>query len=245
MTTAIKYTFAVLLLLISQTAAEAKNYVVCVGVSDYPGEMIDLFVSHRDAELMTNLFRRNGDAEIRCITNHDATVKNVVRAMNETYQKAGSEDAVILFFSGHGLDGGFRCYDGVLRYTTVNNCMRQSRSARRFVYADACMSGGMRKNKRQIMEEEGGSILYFLSSRTKEPSRELPKLQQSAFTHYLANGMKGMADTNGDRVVTARELYNYVSNNVMALTDRKQHPVMWGNFTDETAVITWNRNNED
>ena len=228
-----------IILLMSQTAVQAKNYIVCVGVSNYPGTVIDLFVSDKDAELMTNLFRRNGDAEIRCLTNADATVKNVVRAMNETYRKAGADDAVILFFSGHGIDGGFRCYDNVLRYTTINNCMAQSQSLRRFVYADACMSGGMRSSKKLLHDDGQTSTLFFLSSRTKEPSRELPRLQQSAFTHYLVNGMKGLADTDGDRVITARELYDYVSTNVMFLTDRKQHPVMWGNFTDEMEVMRW------
>lgn len=217
----------------------AKSFVVCVGISDYPGYANDLHVSDDDAVYMANLFRRNGGAEVYCLTNRNATVSQVVATMRQAFGKAKADDTVILFFSGHGYKGAFRCYDQSLPYSKVTDCMKLSAARKRLVFADACMSGGMRTNNRRTSSREDVSVLFFLSSRTREPSREIVGLRNSAFTHYLGKGLKGYADQNGDRVITARELFNYVSGKVISLTNRNQHPVMWGNFSDNMAIIRW------
>lgn len=228
-----------IMFLASSLSGDAKNYVVCVGLSDYPGFMNDLTVSASDATYIANLFRRNGNSEVYCVTNRNATVTNVVRTMSSIYSKAGPADMVMLFFSGHGTRGALRCYDGPLKYSQVTDCMKLSKSRKRLIFADACMSGGMRSNNRRTPGKEDVSIMFFLSSRTQEPSREIMNLENSAFTYYLGRGLRGYADTNKDRTITARELFDYVSGHVISLTGRRQHPVMWGNFSDLMPVIRW------
>ena len=219
--------------------AHAKNYVVCVGLSDYPGFTNDLHVSSDDAVYIANLFKRNGNSEVYCLTNRNATVERVVAAMRQAYSRAGYYDTVILFFSGHGYKGAFRCYDGSLAYNKVTECMKLSSARKRLVFADACMAGGMRTNNRRSSGNDDVNIMFFLSSRTTEPSREVLGLENSAFTYYLGKGLKGYADQNGDRKVCARELFDYVSGEVIRLTGRRQHPVMWGNFSDNMVVMGW------
>ena len=51
--------------------------------------------------------------------------------------------------------------------------------------------------------------------------------------------LKGGADTNRDRTITAKELYHAVSTGVRALSNEMQHPVMWGNFEDNMPVMVW------
>lgn len=227
------------LFLACATTACAKNFVVCVGLSDYPGYGNDLTVSADDAVYMANLFRNNGQSEVYCLTNRNATVGNVVSTMRNAYGRAREHDAVILFFSGHGFNGSFRCYDGALPYSKVTDCMKLSSASKRLVFADACMSGSMRTNNRRSSSRDGVSIMFFLSSRTKEPSREMVGLRNSVFTHFLGRGLKGYADKNGDRSVSARELFDYVSKEVISLTRRRQHPVMWGNFSDNMTLMRW------
>ena len=218
--------------------AYAKNYVVCVGISDYPGYMNDLTVSHRDASYIANVFRRNGNAEVHCLLNKNATVSNVVNTMRSVYQKAGADDAVILFFSGHGDKGAFRCYNAPMSYSAITQSMKLSHSRKSIVFADACMSGSMRNNNRKG-GDESIDIMFFLSSRTSEPSREILGMDNSVFTYFLGKGLKGLADANNDRHITARELFEYVSGKVRAKTRRNQHPVMWGNFNDNMTVMRW------
>ena len=232
--------FQITLFLACATTACAKNFVVCVGLSDYPGYANDLTVSARDAVYIANLFQRTGGAEVYCLTNHQATVGNVKATMRQAYSKATAYDTVILFFSGHGIRGSFRCYDGQLPYSAVTDCMKVCSARKRLVFADACMSGGMRTNNRRTNGLDNGvSLMFFLSSRTAEPSREVYGLENSAFTYFLGKGLKGYADKNQDRTISARELFDYVSTKVINLTNRRQHPVMWGNFNDSMTIIRW------
>ena len=46
-------------------------------------------------------------------------------------------------------------------------------------------------------------------------------------------------ESNRDRTITAKELFKFVSDNVRALSKNKQHPVMWGHFSDDMPVIQW------
>ncbi len=232
----IKYILTTIIVFAQVHAISAKTYIVCVGVRDYPGLFNDLTVSDNDAKNIANLYRNYGNAEVVCLTNRNATVANVVNAMKRLYSQAGFNDTVIFFFSGHGQTGVFKCYDRSLSYSTITNCMKLSNSKRRFVMADACMSGSMRNNKRRNHSSDV-SVMFFLSSRTSEPSREVFGMRYSVFSNYLSNGLQGKADANHDRMVTAKELFDYVSTNVIKTTRRRQHPVMWGNFNDNMVVM--------
>ena len=104
-------------MLLVSVVVDAHSYVVCVGIADYPGLQNDLRVSANDALVIQRLYTVNGHADVRCFTYADALVSNVKTAMIETFSKAGVNDAVIFFFSGHGVSGGFICHDGFLSYT--------------------------------------------------------------------------------------------------------------------------------
>ena len=59
------------------------------------------------------------------------------------------------------------------------------------------------------------------------------------FTTCLTRCLKGGADEDRNRVITARELFVAVSRGVKTLSDVRQHPVMWGNFKDTMPVMVW------
>ena len=81
--------------------------------------------------------------------------------------------------------------------------------------------------------------MFLLSARSKEPSIEDLTMKNGVFPAYLVMGLKGSADKNKDRVITARELFDFVSENVKKKTNYKQHPVAWGHFSDDMPVMTW------
>ena len=60
------------------------------------------------------------------------------------------------------------------------------------------------------------------------------------FTQYLIKGLKGAADTDSDRIITAKEIFTYVSAKVSEQTRKKQNPVMWGKFNDNMHILNWN-----
>ncbi len=61
------------------------------------------------------------------------------------------------------------------------------------------------------------------------------------FTFYLLAGLRGGADNNRDRIVTARELFEFVNPRVKEMTKDVQVPVMWGRFEHNMEVLNWNR----
>lgn len=217
----------------------SKTYLVSVGVADYPGTRNDLKMSDNDAVTIKNLFDKNGHADAVLLINDNARLSEVTRQMKALFSKASEDDTIILFFSGHGIPGGFVCYDQKLYYGTINKIMSSSRAKSKMVFSDACYSGKARKTNKRTDAQRNGNIMFFLSSRTNEVSRENREWNNSYFTAYLERGLRGGADFNRDRKITALELFQFVSEGVKESTHDKQHPVMWGNFDNEMPVMIW------
>lgn len=58
-----------------------------------------------------------------------------------------------------------------------------------------------------------------------EKSEERPDLGHGVFTYKLLKGLEDeLADENGDRVITGTELYSYLTNAVLQMTNGKQNP---------------------
>lgn len=216
----------------------AKTYVVSIGIADYPGTKSDLRLSDGDAVTIKRLYEKNGKAEVEVLTNQSATLKNVVFALQNLFAKATSDDTVVLFFSGHGVPGGFICYDGLLKYETIVKAMDNSHAGCKMVFADACFAGKARKDNGGF-QHSSANIMFFLSSRTAEKSMEKRHWRNSLFTAYLERGLRGGADVNRDRQITAKELFDFVSKGVAKKSIGTQHPVMWGKFNNNMTIMSW------
>lgn len=229
-------------------SASAKVYLVAVGISDYPGRANDLTLAKADADTIDWLYRRNANAVTTKLVNSQATRANILSAMQRVYSQARPDDMVILFFSGHGYKGGFMAHDGTLSYKQVRKAMSKSRAKHKMIFADACFSGNLRSSNKQsnratnnaeLNAAKKANVLLFLSSRDNEISFERYGMRNGIFTQYLQRGLRGQADTNADRTITAKELFNYVSAGVAHASDNDQHPVMWGKFSDDMPLMRW------
>lgn len=229
---------SLLLLVSSSLWVGATNYVVCAGIADYPGTSNDLRVSANDAKTIANIYEKSGSSQVRVLLNGQATREAVLAQMTSLFGKAGEGDRIILYFSGHGMPGSLSCYDGQLLYSKIVEVMKHSRAKCKMVLADACFSGKMRSSKQRGDKYSSLDVMFFLSSRSSEPSLETP-YANSLFTIFLERGLRGGADVDKNRTITARELYNFVHEGVTEATGNKQHPVMWGNFSDDMPVIKW------
>lgn len=216
----------------------ADVWLVAAGVSDYPGKANDLVLPQKDAETIAALYRLNSNAHVSLLTNDKATSGNIVKEMKKLFAKAGKDDIIVLFFSGHGVKGAFCTYDGFLNYGAIRDCMAGTKAKNKMIFADACFSGKMRQ-KGHTKTSSPLNVMLFLSSRDNEVSIETPFMQNGFFTSCLQRSLRGGADTNGDRIITARELFDAVSVGVKTLSKDKQHPVMWGNFDDGMPVMVW------
>ena len=217
---------------------QAKTYLVSVGIADYPGTEHDLRISDNDAKTIAKVFSVAKQATVSILINEQATQSALLSTMHTSFMNANSEDIVILYFSGHGTPGALVCYDGLLTYQHIFKMLKGCKASRKVIIADACYSGKMRTNNQQTSSYNSQNVMLFLSSRTNEVSRE-SRYKNSLFTIFLERGLRGGADTNRDRYITARELYDFVHKGVIEASGNKQHPVMWGKFDNNMTVINW------
>jgi hypothetical protein len=185
----------------------------------------------------------------------DPTRVEMLNALRKTFLKADENDMVVLYFSGHGLDGCFlpADYDGYnnkVRHEEIKTIFKQSKAKYKLCIADACHSGSlnaglaakgptpanMLSRYYRALEDSDGGIALFMSSKSEELSLEDHGLRQGVFTYYLLSGLKGEADTDRNGLVTIRELFLHVSSRVREYTAGAQTPVLTGDYDDNLPV---------
>ncbi|MFH0989344.1 MAG: caspase family protein [bacterium] len=114
------------------------------------------------------------------------------------------------------------------------------------VFADACHSRGatgmvttralatsdlVNEYFSELARARSGRIT-FAASDVNQLSQEDAKWGggHGVFTHYLLEGLKGKADSNGDRMVRLGELTQYVTDNVRRETKAQQSPISSGSY---------------
>ncbi|MEW6350868.1 MAG: caspase family protein [Thermodesulfobacteriota bacterium] len=232
-------------------------YALVVGISTYRNPDIPaLNVSHRDAkdfaqfiESQKELFNKT---RLKLLVNEEATRAEIVKYLYYEIPKAGKNDTVILFFSGHGTIDPMRpgqffflSWDadpGYLEASAINmsglKFLRELDCPRVVMIADACHAGGFSrwnpkmatvpvKSFMQDFLASSGRVI-ITSSRPNEFSLETERLRNSVFTHYFIEGLKGAADFDGNGVVSVNEIYTYVYDRTKNETDGAQHPQFEG-----------------
>lgn len=219
-------------------------YVVAVGIADYKS-IVDLRLPEQDAKSIAELYKTK-TKNVMLITGRYATRARIQKALRDQFSRADGDDMVVFFFSGHGYQGGICPYDMTnqpssgITYKDLRSIMKQSRARHKVVLADACFSGGIRGGGGSATASSKDSdVMLFLSSRSGETSIESPFMVNGFFTSFLLRGLRGGADTNHDRKITAKELFTFVHQGVVEKSDGRQHPVMWGQFDDHWVLMDW------
>lgn len=226
-----------------------NTYVVSVGISDYK-YINDLMKTETDAKNFAELYLTKTQ-NVKTLLGQQATHDNVLNTLRSYFAQAKENDVVVFYFSGHGANGGLCAYDTktaktTITYAEVQQAIRNCKAREKLLFIDACFSGGLRQVPKDVSQnphpqlKKTKGIMLFLSSRTEETSQENIWAPNGFYTQYLIRGLKGEADTNGDRIVTAKEIFTYVSNKVAERTSKHQNPVMWGNFNDDMQIMNWN-----
>lgn len=236
----------VILSLIVCLHLRAETYVVVAGVANYKN-ISSLRLCEKDAKAIAEVYKTRTKYVV-LLTGKYATKDAILKRLKSQFSTAKPEDMVVFMFSGHGYQGGICPYDmsskdlttGVT-YKEIQTIMRSCKAKRKVIIADACYSGGLRQETTSHSNSDysAADVLLFLSSRSGETSIESPLMVNGMFTTYLMRGLRGGADINKDKAITAKELFTFVSTGVKEKTKQRQHPVMWGNFDDDFIVMDW------
>jgi len=245
----------------TETSRNVKIWAVIVGVGRYTA-MPSLKFTDDDAYRVYSFLKspEGGalpDDQISVLVDEAATRQNILSTMRQKFLKADANDVVMLYFSGHGLEGCFLPvdYDGFnnkLRHEEIKEIFKESKAKHKLCIADACHSGSLNFGNGELaskgpapvslaryyqaFEDTDGGIALLMSSRAEELSLEDHGLRQGVFTYYVLQGLKGKADANNDYLVTIKELYGYVYAKVREYTAGVQTPVLTGNYDDGMPV---------
>lgn len=244
----------------SSSYPEVKIWAVVVGVAAYNHMPVLRYTDDDAYRIYAFLKSPEGgalaDSQIRILIDEDATLYNIKHTMEEVFTKAGDNDLVLLYFSGHGLKGAFLPFDfdgynNKLLHTEVNRLLRKSHAKIKLCIADACHSGSLLASRSgdltstlesyydALAKAHSGTAL-MMSSKSNETSLESSGLRHGVFSHFLIRGLKGEADSDNNGAINIQELYNYVQTNVRSYTRNRQSPVIKGDY-DPNQPIAFKR----
>lgn len=240
----------------SRKNPELEVFAVVIGVSSY-SHMPPLNYTDDDAYRMYAFLKSPeggalDDDHISILVDDAATLNRIKYTMEEVYSRAGPEDLIMLYYSGHGYEDAFLPidFDGVhnkLYHEEIIGILKRSPAKYKLCIADACYSGGLLTSKgispQQLtqdfydrLSEAAPGTALIMSSKSNETSLESKGLRQGVFSHYLIRGLKGEADTDRDRYVDISELYRFVSQNVQNYTKYRQSPLIEGDYDQHMPV---------
>ncbi len=245
-----------------EAATQKLNvWALVVGVSTY-SHMPVLRYTDDDAYRMYAFLKSPeggalADNRVKILIDEEATHENIVNSAKALFDKAGPNDLVMMYFSGHGLKGSFLPidYDGYnnkLEHEELNQIFKTSPAKYKLCIADACHSGSLFAMRGASAENalvsyysslanaKSGTAL-IMSSKSEESSLESSGLRQGVFSHFMIRGLKGEADSDDNNIVSVQELFDFVSKNVEEYTGRRQTPVIQGDY-DPIMTVAVKRN---
>ena len=235
---------------------EINVYALVVGIATY-NHMQSLKYTDDDAYHFYALLKspEGGaipDKNVKILIDDAATTKAIKEELQSLASRADENDVVLLYMSGHGLDGAFVPSDfdgfkGHIPYDDILGILNNSNAKHKLFITDACHSGSMLAQARSpftvalenfysAYNSAKSGTAVMMSSKKEEVSLEYGGLRQGVFSHFLIRGMKGEADGNFDKLITVTELYDYVSKNVKSYTSNAQNPAIMGDYDPNMPV---------
>jgi hypothetical protein len=213
------------------------KFALIIGNTEYtdPG-LAQLSAPGKDAEDFARVLK---DREICAFDSVNILLNEpeyIVRgAIEELFDQKKPDDLLVLYFSGHGVrdESGalylavkntnrFRLRSSAIKSDFIRETMDHSRSKREVLILDCCNSGafaqgtkaatGVSLGTATAFEAGYGRIILTASDSTQfawEGNQVIGEIENSLFTHFLVEGLKGEADLDSDGRITVDELYDY------------------------------------
>lgn len=239
----------------TQFDKQVKIYSVIIGIGRYP-DLPMLKYTDDDAYLLYSFLKspEGGavpDDQVKILIDEAANRENIIKTLKTTFAEADANDVILLYFAGHGINGYYLPFDSDgyknrISYDEIKRILESSQAKHKLCIADACYSGSLLAQRSAFgesldlfystFEKTKGGTAFLLSSKQEETSLESTGMRQGIFSHYLINGLKGASDSNKDRIITIKELYDYISYQVKKSTAFAQNPVIAGNYDNNMPV---------
>lgn len=233
---------------VSYTGAERKSvlHVVAVGISSYKNPSLNLNYGVADAKGLVSYFEKQPKTLYRDVVIHTLydtqASKDGILAVLDELKNTNPEDAVVIYLAGHGDTLGetwyFMPYD--VRYperedevrsrglssNDINDRIKNIGAQKVLMLVDACKSGAamvaMRgfEDRKSLMRVARAAGVHVVAAAGKEQfAAEITQLGHGLFTYTLLEGLSGKADRKSSKVVTVRNLTNYIEDELPELSE--------------------------
>jgi len=230
-----------------------NQWALIIGINKYH-DFPQLNYAVADAKSIKTLLNTQygfPEENIEMLLDEKATKNNITNAFYTLVEKTRPNDAIVVFYAGHGetqkISGGKEDLgylipiDGkmgslprtALSMKTINIHANEIPAKSMLFLVDACYGGlaaaGNYRSNRQLDIIKGLTKdrcrQIITAGKKDEQVVENEKWQHSAFTRVLLNGLMELkADIDEDGIVMANQLYSYIQNNVLKLTEGGQTP---------------------
>lgn len=239
------FVFAALILATGSNifAAGVERYAVYIGSNNGGKERQELLYAGTDAQSFKNTMAEvGGISDANSCLLIDPSKKDVDKALADISKKIEKNKAeqarseFLFYYSGHSDEDALLLGESKYNYSALKQAISEVPSDIHVVILDSCYSGnfirtkGGQKKKPFLMDDSSvvKGHAYLSSSSETESSQESDEIGASYFTNSVITGLRGAADTSGDKKVTLNELYSYAFNETLKKTeDTKagpQHP---------------------
>jgi hypothetical protein len=197
-----------------------KFYALIIGIDNYADPTIpSLDKPVRDAEKFYNVITTRyifNNENVKILRN--ATMSQIVDALDYFAKKVQPEDNFLIFYAGHGVydkdaDIGFWLPSDAkrdsklawFRNSTLRDYLREITSKHTLLISDACFAGSIFKTRGGFADATAINKLYELPSRKAMTSGTLTEVpDESAFIKYLLDRLL----TNNDKFLSSEQLYS-------------------------------------
>jgi protein O-mannosyl-transferase len=231
------------------------SYALVVGISNYLN-INPLMYADDDADAFATWLIEQEICErknVKRLIDSQATAANFYLELERFLNKARANDRLYIYFAGHGdvenkIQAGFLlCYgtrpspyagSDVIDINMLENYVNAftANNTKVVLITDACRAGNLAggltgaSNTLNSINTRFRNVIKMLSCQPNQLSQEkiYPGGGHGVFTYHLLNGLYGLADSNGDKKISLRELDKYLDA-VTDETEEKQSPKIDGN----------------
>jgi Skp family chaperone for outer membrane proteins len=217
----------------------ASRYALVIGVNQYADKKIPPLANcENDARALYGLLTdpQVGGLEARnarLLLGPEATTKNIKKEL-DSLRKIPSSSTVFVFFSGHGAKEADEAYwltqdteldslaSSAMSDTDIRRFLERIPCERVVVMLDCCYAAATIKGGQKAVTDFGSVLSRFtgkgraflMAAGSGEEAIEAKDLKRGVFTHYLVEGLKGLADADGDGVISLTELTAFIDRKV-------------------------------
>lgn len=163
------------------------------------------------------------------------TAFQIISGIMEKKRADAKRSEFVFYYSGHSNENALLLGKTTYDYSSLKAAITNVPSDVHVVILDSCYSGNFIRTKGGSKQKpflvDDASVVkghaYLSSSSSQESSQESDEIGSSFFTNAMINGLRGAADTSGDKKVTLNELYSYAFNETLSKTENTadpQHP---------------------